>query len=76
LTLTARFQVNGQDTPWGVKTFSHKIVVDVTAGQRVKDFFSENWKWLWTAIFVPIFGYFWSRKKSKKQTQQKSEEGG
>ena len=35
------------------------IDVEVAPTQRVSNFFSRHWTWIWTAIFIPVGGYVW-----------------
>jgi len=54
LTLTAILSVGGHDRPRTVRTFDKVLAVNVTWYDRMSGFVSDNWKWLWTAILVPV----------------------
>jgi hypothetical protein len=66
LTLSARINVAGRDTPLVVRTFHREIQVDITVPQRVSGFIQNNWQWLWAALVVPIAGYLWNRTKKRR----------
>jgi hypothetical protein len=38
-----------------------------TAGQRIGKFIADNWKWLWTALLVPLAGWLIPRLSRKKK---------
>ena len=65
LTLAARIDLAGRDTPLVVRTFHREIQVVITVPQRVSGFIQGNWQWLWATLVVPIAGYLWSRKKKR-----------
>ena len=71
LSLLAIIEVEGDDTPFVVRTFSRDIEVNITIQQKVFGFLGNNWKWLWTAIFIPIIGYL-LKKRSEKRKKNKS----
>jgi hypothetical protein len=67
LTLSAHIPLEGQDTPYVIRTFDRNIQVEVTISQRISAFIGANWQWLWAAIVVPVAGYLWRRvKKGEK----------
>ena len=49
------------------------IVVHVTLDKFVTGFFGEKWKWLWTALLIPIILYFLKRfwERRHKETRRK-----
>jgi len=63
LSLIVLIDVDGINTPRDIKTFDKIIEVDVTGQQKFILFIQNNWKWLWTTIFVPIGVFFWKRKR-------------
>ena len=71
LTLAARIDVAGRDTPLVVRTFHREIQVEITVPQRVSGFVQNNWQWLWATLIVPVAGYVWSRKK-RRESKRKS----
>ncbi|MCG8686271.1 MAG: hypothetical protein MI892_15440 [Desulfobacterales bacterium] len=64
LTIYAILHVDGRSTPRSIKTFNKTIEVTITAEQKIIGFLKSNWQWLWAAIFVPLAGWLWKRKKS------------
>lgn len=67
LTLSALLSVEGSDTPRTIRTFDKTIEVNITWNQQISNFVKVNWKWLWTAILVPIIVLLWkSNKKPEK----------
>jgi len=37
----------------------------ISIGAKIGDFLAKEWKWIWSAILVPVAGYIWSRRKQK-----------
>ncbi len=64
LTLTALLEIDGHSTPRTIRAFDKEIEITVTRTQKFIGFITGNWQWLWAAIFVPIVGWFWKRKKA------------
>lgn len=65
LTLNAILEVDGRERPHVIQTLHEVIQVQITWEQRVSGFVAENWKWLWTTIFVPLIGWLWERRKQR-----------
>ncbi|MEX3917965.1 hypothetical protein AB4Y43_17235 [Paraburkholderia sp. BR10872] len=65
--LEAEIKVDGVVTPRLVDVYDGSMVVTVTGIQRLAEFSKDNWKWLWTAILVPITGFFWKRKEKQPE---------
>lgn len=65
LSLLAIIEVDGEETQFVVKSFERKIPIHVTTGQILEDFVSENWKWAWGALLIPLVGYLLKRRKGK-----------
>ena len=63
LTLNAVVFYQNTQTRHTFKTFGKDIRIRVTVRQRVEGFVANNWKWLWTALIVPLAGYLWKRWK-------------
>lgn len=63
LTVNVLLRVNGSDRWRVIQVLSKKIAVNEPLGQRISGFVSDNWKWLWTAVVIPILGYLWNRKR-------------
>ena len=66
LTLTAILNVGGHDQPRTIRTFDKVLKVNVTWYDRISGFFSDNWKWLWTAILVPVGVWAARRYQSRR----------
>jgi hypothetical protein len=66
LTLYAIIDVAGKEGPVKVGTFHRTLTIRVTWTQRAGDFFKDNWKWLWTAILVPV-GVWAIRKRAERK---------
>jgi len=69
LSLSARVDVDGHDTPFVVRTFDREIEVQVTAMQRAQALLSKHGSWVWGALVVPLFGYLWKRYKRKRKAE-------
>lgn len=67
LRLNAIIKVDGDPTAVAVQTFSEEIVIEVPLRQRLSQFAATNWQWLCTALFIPIGGWLWKRKKEVAQ---------
>lgn len=65
LSLSARVQVEGKDSPFVVKTFSKTIEVQVDLLGKVIALVKEHGQWLWTTILVPLAVWWRSRRKKK-----------
>jgi hypothetical protein len=67
LTLSVLLDVKGRQIPRVIRTFERTIEVYVEWPQKVLDFASTNWQWLWTTILIPIAGWV-LRKRKKRDT--------
>lgn len=67
LVLSAYIDVAGRDAPLVVRTFDRDIEVNITFPQQVSGFARDNWQWLWTTLIVPLAGYFWKRRKDRRE---------
>lgn len=63
LSLSARVQVEGKDSPFVVKTFTKTIEVQVDLWGKIFALVKEHGQWLWTTILVPVAVWWRSRKK-------------
>lgn len=63
LTLSALITVDGNQTSHTMRTFDRTIQIRVTLMDRVSSFAGRNWKWLWSAILIPIAGVLLRRRK-------------
>jgi hypothetical protein len=63
LTLYAILSVDGEPTPKSIHTYEKSIDVYVTWTQKLSDFGSNNWQWLWTALLIPLAGRLLPKQK-------------
>jgi hypothetical protein len=75
LTLSALLSVDGRDGKRAVRTFEHKIAVDVTPWQRAHTFLEKNWQWAWTALLIPAGAWGWRRIRMRKPKSRKRNRG-
>ena len=66
LSLSARIQVQGKDSPFVVKTFTKTIEVQVDIWGKIVALMKEHGQWLWTTVLVPA--WLWWRNRKKKAT--------
>ncbi|HKR61122.1 MAG TPA: hypothetical protein VJS64_15485 [Pyrinomonadaceae bacterium] len=67
LTATATIFLEGRgEKPIYYKTLEKPIVVKVDRWYSTKQFFKNNWQWLWAVIVVPAGGLLWRVMKKKK----------
>ena len=50
-----------------IVVFNKGIKVKTNVSVAVEGFFDGNWQWLMTTIIIPVFIYFWNRKKKKSR---------
>jgi hypothetical protein len=62
--LEAEVKIDGEVTPRLINMFDGSIAVTITPRQRVEHFAKDNWQWLWTALLVPVGG--WWKRRGKK----------
>jgi len=67
LSLNARIQVEGKDSPFVVRTFSKKILVEVSVTDQVFGLIKAHGAWLWTTVLLPLGVWFWKRRKAKSE---------
>lgn len=70
LTMNAILEIDGKELPHTIQTLYEVIEVQVTWQQRVSGFVAEHWKWLWTAIVVPLVGWLWERRKQRTKEKK------
>ncbi|KAK42429.1 hypothetical protein BG58_03630 [Caballeronia jiangsuensis] len=63
--LYAQVMIDGSQTPMRIGSYEGRIVVNVSPRQHVENFVQKNWQWLWTAILVPVGGFWWKRRTKK-----------
>jgi hypothetical protein len=65
LTLSSLVMVNGSATPMVVEQLDRHIAVAVSWTEESRQFLRDNWKWLWTAVLVPLGAWIWKKRKGK-----------
>lgn len=68
LSLNARVQVEGKDSPYVVQTFTKRILVEVTLADTFRTFLKENWQWLWTTILLPLLIWYFKLRRKRQTT--------
>jgi len=63
LTIDAKVEVNNREKTAHIRTFERTVKVTVTPTQVIFSFINENWQWLWSALLVPLFLWFWKSNK-------------
>jgi hypothetical protein len=63
--LVAPVMVGDKETSFEVSTFDATVTVFVAPSTRVSDFFSGNWKWLFSTLIVPLAGWWWKRRSAQ-----------
>jgi hypothetical protein len=66
LTVSVVLDVDGQQRPRCLETFSTNIDVKVPWKEQVASFAGQNWKWLWTMLLVPLAGWGWRKHRKRK----------
>jgi hypothetical protein len=49
-----------------IVVFNKNIKVKKNVSVEVVGFFDSNWQWLMTTIIIPVFIYFWNRKRKRR----------
>jgi hypothetical protein len=66
LTVDAVLLLNDREVPKLIRTFDRPVEVEVTIPQRVRQFVTPNWQWLWGIAVIPIYRYVRKRWKPRK----------
>jgi len=66
LTMSALFEINDTPTRRAIRTFDKEIEVEVAWHQNVASFLQINWQWALGTILIPMFVWFWKRKKRRQ----------
>lgn len=75
LTLNAFVEVRGVEKPKTIRTFDHRVEVDVRPfAERAEDFLTENWQWLWTALLLPAGGWIIARLRGRRVVAKTADE--
>lgn len=53
-----------------IVVFNKTIKVKTNVTVVVEGFFDKYWQWIMTTIIIPIFIYFWNRKRKRKQIKK------
>ena len=53
-----------------IVVFNKNIKIKKNVTVAVGGFFEKYWQWLMTTIIIPIFIYFWNRKKKKRNKKE------
>jgi hypothetical protein len=53
-----------------IVVFNKNIEIKSNIPVAVEGFFDKYWQWFMTTIIIPIFLYFWNRKKKRRQTKK------
>jgi hypothetical protein len=68
LTATATIDVPGKgEKPAYIKTLEKPITIHVDRWRASKEFFANNWQWLWTVVLVPGVGLLWGLRRRRKR---------
>lgn len=73
LSLSSTVLVGDSSTPITLRTFDREIEVRIDAIDKVTGFLAQNWQWLWSAVLIPVVGYFWTRRRKAKTDGQAQE---
>lgn len=52
-----------------VRSFDRQITINVGWDERVLAFVGDNWQWLWTTVFIPLFPIVWAWRRRAKEAQ-------
>lgn len=66
LTVNTVVEIDGQERTRTIHSHSELITIHVSMQQRISGFVAGNWKWLWSAILVPLAGWVWENRKRRK----------
>jgi hypothetical protein len=53
-----------------IVVFNKNIKIKKNVTVAVGGFFEKYWQWFMTTIIIPIFIYFWNRKKKKRNKKE------
>ena len=66
LELSVPFTINGTQQLREIRTMSKDIEITVTPFSLIRRFVEANWKWLWTALLIPLVHYLMKLRKSRQ----------
>ncbi len=67
LTVNTIVEIDDQERIRTIHSHSELINIHVSMQQQISIFVAGNWKWLWSAIFVPFAGWIWESRKRRKK---------
>lgn len=53
-----------------IVVFNKNIIVEKNVVYTLEGFFDKYWQWIMTTIIIPIFLYFWNKKRKKRQIKK------
>lgn len=62
--------VKVKDLNKDIVVFNKNIKIKSNVPVVVEGFFDKYWQWFMTTIIIPVFIYFWNKKKKKRQTKK------
>lgn len=62
--------VKVKDLNKDIVVFNKNIKIKSNVPVVVEGFFEKYWQWFMTTIIIPVFIYFWNRKKKRRQTKK------
>lgn len=68
ITITAILNVDGDKSERYIDTYTDTINVEITTKQKFEAWLDKYWQWAWSALLIPIGGFFWARRKSRQST--------
>lgn len=66
VTITAVIKIDGESTPYHIRTYDQTIKVEITPKQLVDNWFKEHWEWLFSTLLIPVGVWIYTRRKKKK----------
>jgi hypothetical protein len=69
-TSPLKLVIKMKDLNKDIVVFNKNIEIKSNIPVAVEGFFDKYWQWFMTTIIIPIFIYFWNRKKKRRQTKK------
>ncbi len=63
LSLSALINIGGKSTPKKIRTFDQKVEISAGFARKAKNYFLNNWQWIWAIAFFSGIAW-WRGKKS------------
>ena len=67
LTLVALLDINGEKTPFQIKSFEKTIEVEVSALNALLDFIKASWEWIMGSLIFPLIVWLWKIRSTKNE---------